>query len=135
MRPSIRRPSAALLRSRAPFSFATRRAFSYWAKAPAIWRIITLAGSAVLVRSSPELVRTRTPRAVSLGRSLGTVRHAQPSTSRLTCIAENVLPLPLTKPSAASAAAIARRLRFAPVLGDFLASRFASRTSSGLLSA
>ena len=78
--------------------------------------------------------RTTAPRAVSLGRSLGTVRHAQPSTSRLTCIAENVLPLPLTKPSAPSAAAIARRLRFAPVLGDFLASRFASRTSAGLAS-
>ena len=49
-------------RSRAWRSLETRRAFSYSAKAPAIWRIIFRVGSSLAVRSSPEAVSRRTPR-------------------------------------------------------------------------
>ena len=50
-------------RSRAWRSLETRRAFSYSAKAPAIWRIIFRVGSSLAVRSSPEAVRMGRPAA------------------------------------------------------------------------
>ena len=50
---SVTRSCLARLRSRAPFSFATSRAFSNSANAPAIWRIAFFIGSLVSVRSSP----------------------------------------------------------------------------------
>jgi hypothetical protein len=48
----------------AGLSFDTRRAFSYSAKAPAIWRIIFRVGSSLAVKSSPEAVSSRTPRLI-----------------------------------------------------------------------
>ena len=50
-------------RSRAWRGLETRRAFSYSANAPAIWRIIRV-GSSLAVKSSPEAVSSRTPRLI-----------------------------------------------------------------------
>lgn len=62
------------------------------------------------------------------------LHHSRPS-RRLTCDAENSLPAAVRWPSAASSAAISRRLRASPVRGFFRASRRASRTNSGCVSA
>ena len=58
-------PASWRLRSRACRSLWTRRAFSYSAKAPAIWRIILRLGSSLAVRSSPLAVSRRPPREIS----------------------------------------------------------------------
>jgi len=55
-------PWVSRMRSRAPLSLVTSRLFSNCANDPAIWRIITLEGSVVSVRSSPFAVSTLTPR-------------------------------------------------------------------------
>src|SRR5690349_16980160 len=58
-------PLVARTRSQPCRSRSTSLAFSYWAKAPAICRNITLAGSELSVRSWPEAVTTRMPRDAS----------------------------------------------------------------------
>jgi hypothetical protein len=45
------------MRSRAPLSFVTSRVSWYWANDPAIWRIMTLEGSVVSLRS--DMIRCR----------------------------------------------------------------------------